>query len=275
MDRIENSDIYPRRFSIGEIIEIAWNFFLKNFYRLMAIDLIVIIPTIVIFIWVMPAEFTKILSAGFLGTSGDIESLQGSSPDMLTGQVWNMMWYLGVLGVLNYLVTSVQMHYVYSNIYRGGISIGESIKKGLKSFLPMLATLVVILLISIPSAIFLLFPFVIFIVWASQSLFATVIRGKIGWYAIKYSYQMVLGRWWLTFAYLLTFSFLNYLIALVILIPVILFVHDPRWLLCFNYIFSSIAAVFFNMLLLVMAINYEDTTDFDEEGLEHTSGAAE
>lgn len=188
-----NHDIYTTPYSIGKIIKEAVSIFGERFNSLGTIVLITTVPVAII--------------ALLLGVNPMQEQADPS---------WS---YIGVelfgalLGVYGYIAI---LHVVKSYTKGESLDAQEALSRAKQFMFPVIGTSIVWTILLLLLSLLFIIPGIIFAVYWMFAIIAVVYADKKGVAALKYSKEMVKGRWWKTAGYSVVIVLIFVLVAILI-----------------------------------------------------------
>lgn len=235
-------EIYQKQFSLGEILSESWKRFTENFQLILSITLIIYIP------------INILLSLTLLeGLSGDFE---------LYSKVSNM------LGRSIGVIATMAIAFVIQNKIDGKtIGIGDAFKKSFSRWGAVIGTGIILAIFLFGLTLLFIIPGAIFSIYWKFAPLVVILNGKFGIDALRYSKQIVKGRWWTVAWY--SFVFFVLMSIVVGILGGILYLFFPK-----DFLISVLMGTLINILLsfftvvsTIFFINFDATKKVDDVAL--------
>ena len=159
-------------------------------------------------------------------TMGNFDLLAaGSSIEFFGLDILIAFFIMIFSGVAFYaLMYGTVLHYIKSYIHNDGIVNKDKITTGVKnSFWSLMGLSLLVGLITGIGAIFCLIPGIYFGTVLVTTYAIHVFENRSATDSISYSFQLIKGEWWITFATLIVIFILYYIITLIFSIPIIIY----------------------------------------------------
>ncbi len=177
-------------YSLDEIFSRAWNVFTKNFQLFLLISFLAYLPVV------------------FIGLfNQNVLRLSGSFAVMMLFSMFLLMFFMSILKAIAVIYITEKGFYNKSIDFR--LLLKQSLSKWSSVFFVDLVTVVFVFGLTLLFIV----PGIIYAIYWSFAVCATVLRDKTGTNALKYSKNLVKGRWWTVFGYFLIITFVVGLVA--------------------------------------------------------------
>lgn len=230
-------NIYTAPYTIGAIIREARSVFSQNLNLIIGISLVVSAPVVVLTIGagVDPMADTNTLSTA--------ENLKLAGIELFS-------YLIGLVGFISLLlVTKRSIEGVSQS------SVGDTLRESLAYWPRTLGTGIVFGILITLLFLLLIVPGIIFAVYWGFAFAAVVYRNVAGTHALRYSKQMVKGRWWKTFWYFMVIGIVSMALGLIATLPFVFF--DGTMVTAFSYITIQIAASFSTLMTALLFLHFD------------------
>lgn len=231
------SNVTKADLGIGGIISEGWRLFSENFKTLALLALAIYVPISII----SYLPYIEIADPG------------------LYNVVMILSFVLSIVLALASIVFMNAMIIVVADGAKGKkTEFKEALQRGWKRFGHMFVTYLLMVLFLIPLYIALVIPGIVFTIFWIFAIYAAVLSDKIGMGALKYSFNMVKGRWWLTLGYVILFSLLTIpaVIVLMIVNGILMMILGDAAIMFYNVLVGFVG-LFFTSLSTVWFLNWE------------------
>ncbi|MBD3309975.1 hypothetical protein GF351_02030 [Candidatus Woesearchaeota archaeon] len=230
--------IQRKEYSPGEILLKAWKHWTGSISSILLIILIVYVPLNIVVALVPFEPFFAGIGLSFVGK---ILAWLSRSIDRIIGIVATM--------AIIYLVSQRES--------RARVSISDCLKRSLKRWPHMIATSLIYSVFLIGLFILLIVPGIVYAVYWFFIIHVVILKGKWGLDALRYSRQIIKGRWWTVLGYVLVFAVLSFLAQAVLAVP-FLFSENIIVMIAGDTI-SDFVASFFVVVGTVFFLNFDRT----------------
>lgn len=184
--------VMKKEVTFGGVFGDSWNLFTSKFglFALLAF-VFYYLPTVVYKLWAL----SRFKSSGVIAELAPIatETL-GDTLALYSGSI--VIWVLG-------LVMSLSIIYVLNVKSKKGLTFGKMLKGGFGFLVAGILVSLLLIVFLIPLFILLIIPGIIFGIYWTFSLYALVIDKTSISGALKKSHDVVRGRWWKVFGYVI------------------------------------------------------------------------
>ena len=229
--------IYQRQFSLGEILSESWKQFTENFQLILSITLIIYIPINILL---------------------SLALLQDSNNYLIVNQLFG-----GFVGI----IATMAIAFIIQNKIDGKtIGIGDALKKSFSRWGVAIGTDVIFTIFVSGLTLLFIIPGAIFLIYWKFTPLVVILNGKFGIDALRYSKQIVKGRWWTVAWYSFVFLVLMVIVGIIWRVP---FQFFPENFLI-NVMMSTILYIllsFFTVVSIIFFINFDATKKADDVAL--------
>lgn len=194
-------ELFKREYQLGDLLTLAWRLFADNFKAILIVTLIVYVPIELI---------SLIIPAAALSNSTSVWQY------VLTANTFIIVALFGLAGILVPLAIA---YIIRKNLDGQVVDYQTALRQALSKWLPGIATSVVMGIFLLGLYILLVIPGIIFTIYWAFTLYIVILNNKSGMEALKYSREVVKGRWWKTMGYLLVFAIIVGVINWAITMP--------------------------------------------------------
>lgn len=225
--------IQKTEYSILEIFSVSWKYFSENVALILGSMLVVSVPVNLILV--------------FLG-----------SGDFAIKTVTFFTWIALALSFCYLIAFNTIMILVRDRVHGKKISIKKALVLGLKKWPYTFLTSLIVGIILFCLYFAFIIPGIIMSIFWVFAISAVVLNDKIAFDAMKYSFNLVHGRWWKTFAYLIVIGIVAWLISFSIagiggLFPDLFIVR------VLVNILLDLALAYFVVLSTILFLNFESS----------------
>lgn len=194
------SEIYKKEFTVGEIFNESWNRFLESFYDIVKIILLFFSPIII--------------ASTFLSYQ---EESYFQANDVLSFG----MFILFLVGILLAFFPMMIIAFLVKDRIDGKPveKIGTYFERALFKIFHLFITNILMAFGLFFLFLMFVIPAVIFAVYWSFAFLAIILKDKKYLSALDYSKEMVKGRWWKVFGYLVFFGIAGFIVEFVFMFP--------------------------------------------------------
>lgn len=209
--------IKTNEMSIGQILNMTMNIFKQNFKAILIASLIIFVP-INIAISLMPigqALDEIAIALNQLNVDSAPETFVLLSSAMMNYVKWNLLSVI-LTQIFGCLATMAVAFIAYQFIDGNKLDYKLSLEQAFSKWLPAIWTVILSSLIMICLYFFMIIPALIFAIYANFMIYAVIIENQKGLGAIKYSFNLVKGRFWKTVGKLITIFIIQYVVIYII-----------------------------------------------------------
>ncbi len=232
------NEIYKRQFTVGEIMSVSWQYFIKNWQLIFLISLAVYVPLNII-LALVPME-SLIDSHGF----------------------WTAFRiYFRIIELLEFLIGIIAIMaitlVIKAKIDNKTIDFKQAMIQSLKKWPQAIGTNILAGIFLIGLFLLLFVPGIIFYIYWIFITYVVILKNIWGYSAIKESKAIVQNRWWKTFGIALLFGILTIIVGIIVggVLGYIIPDHFVTNIITDTIIDLSLA--FFSVLWIVLFINYD------------------
>lgn len=257
---MNNKAIYPREFSLFEILEISWNFYLKHFWLIFLISFTFLLPFNILMEYLPVSYLYKLVEKS---------------------QFKDAYWIIIVLfaiSIFSKIVNVALSILLKSNINKENhnfLSLMKAILNRLSKnffidFISIILILVIIsliyfsVLISPMLFLLILIPSLVYLFYWVFAEYAYSMMGLSILASLQYSYSVVMGRWTRVFVNTILLGLMTLAVSAIINLLITGLtdsIHIPIISIFLNTVNNSITS-FFTIAFAVFFINFDDTAVF-------------
>lgn len=228
--------LYKEQYTLGRILSQTWKLFTANFKFILSIILIVYIPVNIILSFI------------------PIEALSSDNPtEAFSAYIKIIQLTEGIFGI----VATMAIAYGIGKILkREKVYYKEALKEAVHFWPTAIGTGLMEALFLLGLTLLLIIPGIIYGVYWSFSIFAIVFHRKSFMEALRYSKEVVQGRWWRVLGILFVFGILSLLAGLIVAIP-FAFLPDYFFVNIISDTAIDIVTSFFTVATVVFFINLD------------------
>lgn len=230
------STIYKQRYTLGMILSEAWKLFTTHFKTILIIILIVYIPVNII-LSLVPVE-----------SLGEGNPAQTFSSYLRIIQLTEAVFGIVATMAIAFGVNKILKHQT--------VDYKEALKEAVHRWPVALGTGIIEAIFLLGLMLLLIVPAIIYGVYWSFSIFAIVFHNKSFRDALRYSKEVVQGRWWRVFGVLFVFGILSLLVGMAVAI-VFAFLPDHFIVTIISDTAIDIITSFFTVATVLFFINLD------------------
>lgn len=247
---------YPREFNLIEVLSIAWSVFTKNYFKLFGFIFSIFFPIAII--------NAMLIQPKMMALSVQVKALQ-NDPQALMDYLlsWNDLqtsMLLVLVSCLNIALLAIISKAIHSILFETDFNPSQIVLSTLKHFPIIFLTALLVGLMSIFGLVFFIVPGVLAYVYYYFAIIATSTENRGVFDALGRSFNLVRGRFLMTFVFLLFFILLS-LIVTTILGVFNALVSSQYFSIMIEFI-SGVASAYFIVVHNVLFVNYRDTAHF-------------
>ena len=164
----------------------------------------------------------------------------------------------GFVGLAFVCILTKQIVFAESSLK---IDFKDLVKKGFVKFPAVLKTYVPLVVLTFLLFLCFIIPGIIFSIFWTFAFYVAILSDKSGWSAMKYSKEIVDGRWWKTFGYSFVFGVILFIISISFFAPIALYtslISEFVFVFLIN-VLSDIFTSFSLVVYTVFYLNFEAT----------------
>ncbi|GEM_PF-2438585 len=244
---------YPREFNLIEVLSIAWNIFSKNYFKLFGFIFAIAFPMAIINTMIVKPKMTAL--------SLQIEALKSNPPALIEFLLnWNDLqtsMLFALVSILSLTLVAIISKAVNSILYETEFNSSSIVMATLKHFPIVLLTALLLGLMSIVGLFFIIIPGILVYVYYYFAIISCATESKGIFQSLMNSYNLVKGRFLMTFVFILFFFLLGLIVSSVL--SIIGQNITSQYINIMIELISGIASTYFIVAHYVLFVNYRDT----------------
>lgn len=246
-DNYYSAENYPRRFEIGEILSVTWQFFSKNWLTLWAVFFVILLPLNLLQSYLIP----------------DLESINFENLSNSAVSLTNLSIYLIISLIAAAIYNTITVLFVKKKLYDEPADFSLMFKETAVIFIPYFLITMIYMLFTFVGFFLLIIPGIFILVALYFASIAFVLKRSDFWGSFAYSYNLIKGRWFNTLLIGIVFGCLSLAVALFSSLVSFAFSSVPVLPTVINTALSAFTSIVI-VGAVVTFINYDDTKEISE-----------